>query len=66
MPIPLIKTTIPFGPCGHFSQVGPSENSCFPVMLPKFGPIQKILESNPCFPMPYRHAMKGQNETPLG
>jgi hypothetical protein len=53
MPIPLIKTTIPFGPCGNFSQVGPSENSCFHVMLQKFGPIQKIIESNPCFPMPY-------------
>jgi hypothetical protein len=28
----LVKTTIPLGQCEHFSQVGPSKNSCFLVV----------------------------------
>jgi len=31
----LIKMTIPRGQCGHFSQVGPFEMSCFLIMLIK-------------------------------
>jgi hypothetical protein len=66
MPHTFSQNNHSLGQCGHFSQVGPYENSCFHVMLPKFGPIHKILKSNLCFLMSYCHAMKGQNETPLG
>jgi hypothetical protein len=36
--------TIPLGQCGHFSQVGPSEKSCFFVVIGLFNKMFKLFK----------------------